>query len=182
MTKNPIIIDDPVDPIPDGPEPAEPESRVPVQVAMRTAERLEETEAEIERLLARIAALEAELEAAVGASASIERAHAIERAAVDAGAVDVETVALLVSSAMEAGEAGSASEAVSALASSKPFLFTAAPAPPPGNSSFAAAPSSPRGGSSPGAAPPLALAAEEAGRTGDRAALLRYLRLRRNAI
>ena len=168
MTKNPIIIDDPVDPIPDGPEPAEPESRVPVQVAMRTAERLEETEAE--------------LEAAVGASASIERAHAIERAAVDAGAVDVETVALLVSSAMEAGEAGSASEAVSALASSKPFLFTAAPAPPPGNSSFAAAPSSPRGGSSPGAAPPLALAAEEAGRTGDRAALLRYLRLRRNAI
>ena len=150
--------------------------RVPVHVASRSADRLLEAEEELEQMRARISELEAELEEAQLMATAASRTQAIESAAWNAGASDVETVALLAAVAIDSGAAADAADAVTQLASSKPHLFAmgALPRVEPvmGVASM----------DHPGAEPPALVAAREASATGDRSALLRYLRLRRSAI
>ena len=169
---------DVVIPVSQNAEPASETSRVPVQVAARTANRLEEAESTIEMLTARVAELEAALETSLADQNAMQLAHELEFAVMRAGAVDTEAVTLLAAAAMD-GTDMKAEDAVGALLSSWPYLFGA---PVTGEATPVRAP---RGVASMPAAhtdPPLELAAREASRTGDRGALLRYLRLRRSAL
>lgn len=128
----------------------------------------EEAEEEIGALEERVAELEAALEAAradaARALAEAELGRAIERELTRAGAVDLEAATLLLGPPPDAaGVAG----AVRALRDRKPALFRAA-TPAPGASMGPA-----------GHDDDLDDLASAARRTGDRAALLRYLRRRR---
>lgn len=141
--------------------------RVPVGVALRGAARAREAEERVEALMARVAELESELERSRLAMDSVEMRSRIEREVLLAGAIDVETAVLLTEMAMEAGGVD-VEGAVSELRAGKPFLFSSGA----GRWSGAAM------GGGPSGASPMARAAEDAA-TGDRAALMRYLRLRR---
>jgi hypothetical protein len=161
---------------------------VPAHVALRCAERAEAAEERAESLQARVQELESSLAAS---RAEVERLgveREMDAALSGAGVVDAETARLLASAVMERGECSCASEAVEMLRETKPFLFTgdssaagsgsaasAAPGPGAGMSGAAMSGLGHGGGS---LAEALA-AAEEAAATGDRRALLRYLRLRR---
>ena len=175
------MIEEIAQPVPGHELASESGTGVSVQVAARTANRLEEAEAEIEALRARVVELEADLASALDGREAMEQTHAIEKAVTKAGAIDHETACLLVSLAIDAG-AESVTSALAGVMESKPYLFG------PGGShgvgsrcvagrslGVASMPSAP-------APEPLELAAKEAGRTGDRSALLRYLRLRRSAL
>ena len=100
---------------------------------------------------------------------AVERRQRVDRALADADAIDLESARLLTEVAL--GGESDIEGAVADLRRRKPFLFRsrgvrAGPAP---------------GGRAPQAAEGLIEAAEEAARTGDRRALLRYLDLRRGA-
>jgi len=114
--------------------------------------------AETEKLLA-------QAREAVDAS---ERKRQIERELWQEGAVDVETAAMLTEAAVAGMEKADVRAAVGELKKRKPFLFRGSPA------RGAAAG---MGGKVEGDG--LAAAAAEARESGDRRALLRYLRLRR---
>lgn len=113
-----------------------------------------------------------ELDALKAALDAAERRRAIERALLEADAIDLETASLLTESAVAGAPAPGAAiaGAVADLKRRKPFLF-ARRAP-------RSATMAPRGAP---ASDPLALSREHAAATGDRASLLRYLRLRRTA-
>ncbi len=103
-----------------------------------------------------------------------ERRRAIELALVEAGAMDLEAGRVLIEHAMRDREGGAeeadAPALVEELRSRRPYLFRRRPA----GASVLAARDEPE--------PPGGIeeAAEEALRTGETGALLRYLRLRRN--
>lgn len=140
-----------------------------------------ETEAELAARLAqrdeRIAELESALDDALAALAQAELSAAIDAAVADAGAIDPETVRLLIERELSAGGSADASEAAGRLREAKPFLFR-------GRSPGRAR----RGGGAMSAALERAPAREsldglasKARSSGDRAELLRYLRERRLA-
>jgi len=118
-------------------------------------------------LQSRISELERTLDA-------VERRHEIDLALIDADAVDLESARLLTEAAVTAMTDRDVKSAIADLRKRKPFLFRARPAAPP----------SPAGAMS-SAPPPRAQrdsmesAADDAARTGDRRALLRYLKARR---
>jgi hypothetical protein len=145
--------------------------RVPVQVATRTAGRLEEAEAELERLRTRIAELEAQLKEKDEAIDAIETRRRIDTAVSAAGAVDIEAAALLTAVAIEGVEDADIEGAVAELRSEKPFLFASSGGVRGAAAGSSMAPAAAREG--------VTHAAAEAAATGDRAALLRYLRMRR---
>jgi hypothetical protein len=148
------------------PQPATDDHRPVPNEAQRWQALAEEAESEIADLEARVAELEAALAEAQSAAAETQRAQAVERELTRAGAIDLEAAAMLLGPALAEPDADVAA-AVRDLRSRKPFLF----APPAGPS-----------GASMGPAVPLdelGQMATDARSTGDRAALLRYLRRRR---
>lgn len=125
---------------------------------------------------ARIQALEAEVAALKTTVAGLEQTIAsgdlraqIEKALADNQALDMETATLLVEAAMSGPGAPDAATAVRELRKRKPFLFNAAVS---RGSAMSGAVSSGDAG--------ITRAAEEARASGDRAALLRYLKMRRS--
>lgn len=118
-------------------------------------------------LASQLAATEQLLSQAREALDAAERKRQIERELWQEGAVDVETAAMLTEAAVAGMKPGDVRAAVTELKKRKPFLFRAP----------SARGSGVMGGQSPGDG--LAEAAAQARDTGDRRALLRYLRLRR---
>jgi hypothetical protein len=126
-----------------------------------------------DELEARLAQAESALRDTKALLDRAERGRAIDAALLEAGALDLETARLVAERALERGGASATPEGVvGALRTRKPFLFRrAAPA-----SAGGAMAARPRDDDS-----ALAKAATDAASTGGRDALLRYLRLRRNA-
>lgn len=150
--------------------------RIPVQVAARAADRAVALEDELRELRLRVAELETALAESEASASALSSTHAIELAVQSAGAVDAETVAVLVALAVDSGDAGSVTEGVAQVRSRKPHLFEI------GTDAGARLK---RGGSrrgSSGPEPAAVVAAREAVASGERSALLRYLRLRRSVL
>lgn len=129
---------------------------------------LEDAESEIADLEARVAELEGELGAAREAGERAARDQAIERELTRAGAVDLEAAAMLLAASLGGEPGADIAAGVRDLRDRKPFLFAG-----------------PRKGTNaamgPGVAPDeLGEMASRARNSGDRAALLRYLRRRRS--
>jgi hypothetical protein len=125
------------------------------------------------QLDARIASLEADLAAARDAVDHAERRHQIDLALIEERAIDLESTRLLTELAVQQMPAKDVRAVVADLRRRKPFLFEPAP-----RARALPGPMSP----APRTSPELAAiehAAEEAATTGDRNALLRYLRARR---
>ena len=131
----------------------------------------------------RIAALETELAAARQRLEESERRAQIQRILIEAGTIDVEAATLLVESALRedgpggpggGGKPGTVPRAVAELKRRKPVLFRHPPRPQPGGSGV-------MGGAPIRAGAEAEHAARQAAQTGDRRALLHYMRLRRAA-
>lgn len=154
-----------------GNQPASNAARPPTPAEIQRWKALaEEAEEKVAALEERVAELEAALETAradaARALAEAEIGRAIERELTRAGAIDLEAAALLLEAPADAaGVPG----AVRALRDRKPALFRPAP----GAAGASMSPAAPDD--------ELADLASAARRTGDRAALLRYLRRRRTA-
>lgn len=102
-----------------------------------------------------------------------ERRRSIDQALTAAGAVDLDTARLLTEMAVAQMDDADVSVAVADLRRAKPFLFQSDPAPASGPMAAHAA--------SPAGAAAAQRDAAHAAATGDRVALLRYLRTRRAA-
>lgn len=125
------------------------------------------------QLEARITELEADLASARDAVDHAERRHQIDLALIEERAIDLESTRLLTELAVQQMPAKDVRAVVADLRRRKPFLFESAP-----RARALPGPMSP----APRTNPELAAiehAAEEAATTGDRNALLRYLRARR---
>jgi len=140
-----------------------------VSEALIWKERALEAERELEELREKLGQTESMLEEARGALEGASRQAEIDRHLRGAGALDVETARVMVESLVAGREDGDVAAAVAALRRSKPFLFER------GGARGAVA------GVAAGGPDPLRLAADEARQSGDRRALLRYLRMRRGA-
>lgn len=131
----------------------------------------EEGAADGAALVERVGELEAALREARGALERSERGRAIDVALLEAETIDLESARLLTERVMEAGE-GDASRAAAEVRRRKPHLFRAR---------GVALPSATMSARVEGdAEAPLRRAASEAAASGDRNAVLRYLRLRRS--
>ncbi len=127
-------------------------------------------EARIQTPEEKVAELEAQLAAAREAIDASERRHAIDMALVEADAIDLESARLLTEMAVARMDEKDVALAVSDLRKRKPFLFRER-----GTVTLGAAM-----GATAGAAHPADAARDEA-KSGDRRALLKYLRARRSA-
>lgn len=132
---------------------------------------LEEAESEIAELEARVAELEGALAAAEAGAAGLERRRLIERELTRAGAIDLGAAELLLGADTGGAAEVDIAAAVRSLRERRPYLFALAS----------------RGAGVDGASMGPAAPADELGEmatsarsTGDRAALLRYLRRRRS--
>ena len=126
-------------------------------------------EARLVTLAGRVVELESELGAARATLETSDRERALDAAVAGSGAVDPETVRVLVARALEGAPETSAAEQVALLRDRKPVLFREARS----AGSVMAATAASRGSSA------GLVAARRAAAEGDRASLLRYLRLRR---
>lgn len=143
-------------------EPADTRPPAPAET-QRLQALLDDAESEIADLEARVAELESELEAARQEA----RLEALERTLADAGVIDRETASMLLSAALAENPDANPNDAVRDLRARKPFLF-------------ADASKRPNAAMAPGLPPDeLGDLAGKARTSGDRAALLRYLRRRR---
>jgi hypothetical protein len=115
----------------------------------------------------RLTELDKQLADSKAALATLERKRAIERELVEQGTIDLEAAGLLAEAAVAGLADPNLPGAIAELKRRKPHLFR--PAAPAG--AMSSAPGAP--------APPLEEAAATARATGDRRALLSYLRLRR---
>jgi len=130
-------------------------------------------------IAARLAELEAALASARGALDAAERRHSVDLALIGADAIDLEATRPLVESVLSAAPSGADPSAVVAdLKRRKPFLFRqrAVTRGAGGGGGSGAASSAAPASTAPA---PLETAARQAASSGDRAALLRYLRARR---
>lgn len=151
-----------------GGQPSTAESpRTPLNETQRWQALLDEAESEVADLEARVAELEAELADARSAAGQAERQRTLEQELIRAGAIDAETAALLLGPAMMTEPDADIGALVRDLRGRKPFLF-AAPRPASGASMGPSVPTD-----------ELGELASDARNSGDRAALLRYLRRRR---
>jgi len=126
-------------------------------------------EARVQELEALAAELARKLEMAQSESAAAERKRQVEKALSDTGAIDLETASMLLEGALGGAGTPDIAGAVADLRRRKPFLFGAG-ARASAMSGLASAP----------AESSLSTIADEARATGDRHALLRYLRLKRD--
>ncbi len=161
----------------------------PVTEDQRWRKRAVDAEAEAGRLSELLARAQQDIGAAREAIDACERRREIDQALWEAGAADLETARLLTEVAISRMDGPDVRAAVADLAQTKPFLFGRAGAGAWAGGAGGARPAGAlaRAGASaasarlrdePGA-PDLAALAEEAALSGDRATLLRYLRLRR---
>lgn len=143
------------------PSPSDLES--PLSTGGDPEERVRALEAEVAALRTVVAQLQQQIEGA-------DRRRTIEKALTDNQAVDLETATLLTEAAMSGPGSPDAASAVRDLRKRKPFLFH---------------PTSTRGSAMSGAVSGgdhgMNQAADEARASGDRAALLRYLKMRRGS-
>ncbi len=130
---------------------------------------IQRTHAEITPDAGEVETLQTQLAEAQQALAHSERARSLDRAFLEAGAVDLPAAHLLLEQLPEIE--GEAEAVVAELKRRKPYLFRREPAPP------VAPTMSPRPGAGRG---PVLDAAYSAMSTGKRAELLQYLRLKRN--
>ncbi len=150
--------------------------------AMDAEERAAELERALEAAHREREAARQDLAAAREAIDACERGRQMDRALWEAGAADVETARLLTELAVSRMEAPDVRAAVADLAQAKPCLFGRRPAAPGALGTTARALAGASGARLPDGpgAPDMSALAEEAALSGDRAALLRYLRLRRS--
>lgn len=145
--------------------------RVPVGEAIRYRKRAQEAETRLSDVASRLAEVEDVLEHTRGALVSAERARRIDLALMRAGAVDLDAARLIAEASISDEEGVDIEAVVAELRRGKPFLFRSRRA---------------RAGSAMGRRPvqagnSLDDAAREAAASGERGALLRYLRARRGA-
>lgn len=133
--------------------------------------RAEKAELRVQELEHEVETLRAQLEEARKGADASERRRETERLLREANAVDVETASLLTEMAVSAMESPDVASAVAELRRTKPYLFRASA---PHASAMSA--SVPDDG-----VQTLETLADEARTSGDRSALLRYLRGRRGA-
>ena len=175
---------------PPGPDPREPgEERVPPSSEPADDWALARARRELELLRERVAELEATARASAGQERALrgtldqarealdasERRRQIDQELYEARASDLETARLLTEMAVSRMEKADVARAVRELRRRKPHLFRAAPLRIAG--SAAGAPEVPGGPVEDGTC--LSAIAEDARASGDRMALLRYLRARR---
>ena len=125
-------------------------------------ERVQELQAELAQVKQRLGQAEAAL-------VDQRQSHELEQQLMDAGAIDVETAKILAEARLRTGES-TVEDVISELVASKKFLF---------RSRKKAAVGSAVSGSPSVVKSPLEDLAEQARQTGDRRALLKYLRQRR---
>ena len=150
--------------------------RVPVGEAIRYRKRAQEAEGRAGALEARLRELESTLEGARETMDALERRHEIDLALVRADAVDMETSRLLTELAVSEMDEPDVGAVVEELRRRKPFLFRSNAGDRGGSVSAAMSGRPRRAGPEAGG---LEEAADAASRSGDRGALLRYLRARR---
>lgn len=162
---------------PPPPAPPPPGEDSDVTAEQRWRRKAQEAEALAQQLRERLAAVSEELAACREALDACERRHNTDLALLEAGAVDLETARLLTEATVARMSGADVATAVADLRRSKPFLFRRAREPGATQrdavAGMAASAASPSGDDA-------ASALEAAALTGDRAALLRYLRLRRH--
>lgn len=152
-----------------GSQPATPDRPPAPSEEQRWQALLEEAESEIADLEARVAELESALEQARLDAERQQQTQAVQQALARAGVIDAETAALLLGPELAAEHAPDIDTLVRDLRARKPFLF-APPSRPAPNAAMG-----------PGAGvDDLGDLATSARHSGDRAALLRYLRRRRS--
>ena len=144
---------------------------VPLSELIRVRKRAQEAETHAIELSARVDELEKVLAEARASVDAIERRQQIDLALLEADAMDLESARLLTELALGQMDDADVHTAVSELRQRKPFMFKTKR-----SRSLSAMSGSPRQ-----AADSLADVAQEAARTGDRRALLRYLQIRRGA-
>ncbi len=127
-------------------------------------------ESRIQILESEIAALKATVSQLQQTLAGTDRKRQIEKALIDNQALDLETATLLIEAAMNGPGAPDAATAVRDLRKRKPFLFHSTTT---RGSAMSGAVNEGDGG--------MVRAADEARASGDRAALLRYLKMRRGS-
>jgi len=154
------------------------EERAPVGEVIRHRRRAQEAERRAGDLQRRVDELERTLASARESMDAVERRHAIDLALMEEGSVDLEASRLLTEMAVSAMDEPDVSAAVAELRRRKPFLFrgTGRSALPVSGGAAMSGRGVQAGGAGDGG---LADAAEAASASGDRAALLRYLRARR---
>jgi len=135
-------------------------------------DRLREMGEDLASTRERLAETERRLGASQALMAALERRRALDAALLGAGAIDIESARLLAEAAMPQGEEADIGEVVDALRARKPHLFASVRV-------GRAAPVSSVMAGEVGAGDALAEAAKEARVSGDRRALLKYLRARR---
>lgn len=145
--------------------------QVPLTEAIRQRRRAQEAESRLTELGDRVCELERDLASAREALDASERSRRIDAALIEADAVDLETARLLTEMAVSQMDEPDVALAVEDLRRKKGFLFR--------RRASAAGGSSPAVFASPGRDRAVVAAREAAG-SGDRAALLAYLRARRN--
>lgn len=153
----------------DAPNPPAPQPAAdPPGEASQWRTRAEAAEDQLRELETKLVEVEKQLGQTRSSLDAAERRRQIERELVQADAIDLESATLLTEAAIGAMSAPDVSLAVKDLRKRKPFLFRAT------------SPRAPAMAGTPRGAPDdLGRAAEEARNAGDRAALLRYLRLKR---
>lgn len=158
---------------PGGREAASPEPESdrgsPLIEAEALRERAERAEEQAAALEAQVESLGTALEETRAALDACERRHALDLALVESDVIDIETARLLAELALDEAETGDVALAVEDVRRRKPFLFRL-------RSPIASSAMSGRGG---GGSLTESEEAERAARSGDRGALLRYLRARR---
>ena len=152
------------------------EHRVPVGEAIRYRKRAQDAETRAGTLQDRVRSLEETLSQTREALDAVERRSEIDRALVKADAIDVETARLLTELTVQEMDEGDVEAAVAELRRRKPFLFRDGVRTRGGSVSAAMSGRTRQAGSG---GERLVEAAEVAARSGDRGALLRYLRARR---
>ncbi len=153
------------------------EKVVPIAEAIRLRKRAQEAESKAGELAVRVGELEKLLDQAREALDSVERRRRVDLALLEADAVDLESARLLTELALGEMERPDEAVAVGELKRRKPFLFRSRPARMGGMGGGGAM----SGRSRQAASDSLLELAEEASRSGDRRALLRYLQARRAA-
>lgn len=147
------------------------EKRVPVTEAIRYRKRAQEAEREREELASSLEELRSALDESRSMLIESERRRHVDAALTELRSVDLETARVMLEGSVE-GEQDEESirRAAAELKRKKPFLFRSSGAPTGGS----------MGGRPRQGARALETRAREASETGDRKALMRYLRVRRD--
>lgn len=153
------------------PEPAD-KNLSPGDIADQTlTKRAQRAEAQASSLENQVVRLQSELDQSRAALTQADHLHAVDMALTQAGAIDLDAARLLAQQQLTDSPDASTDELITALTRTKPYLFR--PVQRVAHSAMSPCIDDARSA--------LSDAADRAARTGDRAALLAYLRARRGA-